>query len=90
MKLQSVSIAMSQPFRLNVIESIQINFYLIVRRPSGDELAGPQAKLHPMNGAKDPSRMNPALFCSSEIHFRAGEVGQTAVLDQLPNTLLLP
>jgi hypothetical protein len=33
--------------------------------------------------------MNPALFYSSEIHFRAGEVGQTEVFDQLPNALLL-
>ena len=34
-----------------------------------------------MNGAKCPSRIHPALFYSSEIHFRAGEVGQ------LPNAL---
>ncbi len=31
--------------------------------------------------------MNPALFYSSEIHFRAGEVGQAEVFDQLPNAL---
>ena len=40
-----------------------------------------------MNGAKDPSRIHPALFYSSEIHFRAGEVGQAEVFDQLLNAL---